>query len=237
MASPSPSFPATSPPFASLHVAPPNELEALITPDETSIINSPLLSGTPFIVNTRYSTLICLECKKSIDPDKARAHATKNHKECRLPADFNIRHILGSRTKRSIPSASQRRSLDWPFGSTNFMYVTGVSRDTVQRRPLIITFALKMSPRSQGFLFTMYRPSSLVPGAPFSRSPYPRKIARLGNSLTTKRSRNNKKRSSYRSLRWSRRRTIANSTGSYGKRAGLTISRSCLCRLFPLLTS
>ena len=69
---------------------PPNELEALITPDETSIINNPLLSGTPFIVNTRYSTLICLECKKSIDPDQARAHATKNHKECRLPADFDI---------------------------------------------------------------------------------------------------------------------------------------------------
>jgi hypothetical protein len=65
-----------------------NRYECLILQDEDSVVDDPLLKKTPYIVNVRYSTLICIECKHSVDPDQASSHARRLHSYCKIAPGF-----------------------------------------------------------------------------------------------------------------------------------------------------
>jgi hypothetical protein len=75
-----------------------NELERLISVDEFSVIDDPLLRRTPYIVNTQYNALLCIDCKHAVSPKSAASHIRKEHSYCNIPRDF------GTRLLSSYPS-------------------------------------------------------------------------------------------------------------------------------------
>jgi hypothetical protein len=84
----------------------PNEYETLIPQDERSVVNDPLLLRTPYIVNTKYMALICMECGHAVDPDKASTHARQLHQGCKLPESFVVelkRRYSGLRAEKIHP--------------------------------------------------------------------------------------------------------------------------------------
>jgi hypothetical protein len=81
------SQPATKSPWAP---TPLNEFEACVSPDEYSIIEDCLLKRTPYIVNNKYMTLICTDCGRCINPEKALEHLRKHHSHCKVGADFSL---------------------------------------------------------------------------------------------------------------------------------------------------
>jgi hypothetical protein len=66
----------------------PNQYEALIRPDEHTVVDSGLLLRTPYIINTQYMALICTYCKHSISPNSAWTHAQRFHQHCKVPRSF-----------------------------------------------------------------------------------------------------------------------------------------------------
>lgn len=66
-----------------------NELEAMVRPDHTCLTNEALLFGTPYVVNTEYRVLICLECRHAVSPNSASSHVQSEHCQCRVSKDFN----------------------------------------------------------------------------------------------------------------------------------------------------
>ena len=69
-----------------------NSLEALVAPTHACIVQDPVLSGTPYVVNMEYSALICLECRRAVDPDTALNHVRSEHLQCRpISRDFDAR--------------------------------------------------------------------------------------------------------------------------------------------------
>jgi hypothetical protein len=84
-----PTVVANGPPALSQReLSPLNRYECLILQDEDSVVHDPLLKRTPYIVNVRYLTLICVECKRSVDPDQASSHARRLHSYCKIAAGF-----------------------------------------------------------------------------------------------------------------------------------------------------
>jgi hypothetical protein len=65
-----------------------NRYECLIAQDEDSVVDDPLLKRTPYLVNIHYLTLICFECKHSVDPDQASSHVRRLHPYCKVPQGF-----------------------------------------------------------------------------------------------------------------------------------------------------
>ena len=71
-----------------LELSRPNEYESLVRPDEHSIVDDPLLLRTPYIINTKYMVLICIQCKHAVTPDRASTHAHRLHRMCKVPDSF-----------------------------------------------------------------------------------------------------------------------------------------------------
>lgn len=76
-----------------------NEYELRVTPDEHSILNEPFLRCTPYIVNRRYMTLICLDCGYCVNPEKALGHLSKHHSECK----FNVAKDFALQLSNKFP--------------------------------------------------------------------------------------------------------------------------------------
>ncbi|KAF9487665.1 hypothetical protein BDN71DRAFT_602419 [Pleurotus eryngii] len=67
---------------------PPNLLEARVSLGDDSIVDDPLLRQTPFIVNSNYAILICLECRRVVHIDDTLKHIQGLHASCRAPPRF-----------------------------------------------------------------------------------------------------------------------------------------------------
>ena len=72
----------------SLQVSCSNQYEAIVTPDEHSVVDDPLLFRTPYIINTEYMALICIHCKHSVNPNSAYTHAKRIHPYLNVPKTF-----------------------------------------------------------------------------------------------------------------------------------------------------
>ena len=66
----------------------PNVYERLILPDQHSVTKDAILTRTPYVINTKYMALICIECKHAVAPEKASGHARKHHPCCKISESF-----------------------------------------------------------------------------------------------------------------------------------------------------
>ena len=78
--------PLVGQPLSWQQFAKPNKWERLVRPDRFTLTDENLLRKTPYIINSQYNALICLQCKHAVSPDSAASHARKEH-GCRTIVD------------------------------------------------------------------------------------------------------------------------------------------------------
>ena len=59
----------------------------VVTPDHNYVIPD-FLRCTPYVVNTKFYVLICLECQYAVAPQSSASHLRSHHRQCPLPPDF-----------------------------------------------------------------------------------------------------------------------------------------------------
>ena len=67
---------------------PSNKHEPRIVPYKRSVIVDPLLRCTPYIVNTYYLVLICMDCRHCVNPACLSEHIHKHHPHCKTDTHF-----------------------------------------------------------------------------------------------------------------------------------------------------
>jgi len=85
----------------------PNKFEIKIHAGPDSVTDDPLLLLTPYVVNTKYQALICMDCKHGVEPDNALSHIRTSHSHCRpsrtLVAELK-KDYPGLRAEKIVPT-------------------------------------------------------------------------------------------------------------------------------------